>query len=284
MKFDNMHSGVSPTIKAPVLLAYLLPILLLVIASLPLSAQETDTHSASITAQLTTEQVVKNLIMMNLERARALHSYAGTRTYKLEYQGLPSNRNAEMVVDLKFRAPATKEFSIRSSAGSNMVIEKVFKKLLEAEKESLTEEAQRRTALNNDNYEFRMVGYESKPLGSTYVLFVNPKTANKFLYRGRIWVDAKDFAVIRLQAEPSKNPSLLVKNSEIDHRYTKVSDFWLPAHNRTITSIRFGGRAELTIEYSNYQITAADAVGESHTVETARLADTSHLQSSRDHK
>jgi len=284
MKLGNTHPGLSPTIKAQRRLATLLTFALLVVASLPAHAQETDRHSPPINAPLTTEQVVKNMIMMNLERTHALHSYAGTRTYKLEYHGLPSNRNAEMVVDMKFRAPATKEFSIRSATGSNMVIEKVFKKLLEAEKESLTEETQRRTALNNDNYEFRMVGYESKPFDSTYVLFVEPKTSNKFLYRGRIWVDAKDFAVVRLQAEPSKNPSFWIKNSEIEHRYTKVNDFWLPTHNHTITSIRLGGRAELTIEYSNYKITAADAVGESHTEETALATDTSQLQNSRDQK
>ena len=42
----------------------------------------------------------------------------------------------------------------------------------------------------------------------------------------------------------------------------KVSDFWLPALNRSISLIRLGGRAELTIQYNNYQITAADPLGE----------------------
>ena len=39
-----------------------------------------------------------------------------------------------------------------------------------------------------------------------YVLNVIPRTDEKFLYRGKIWVDAKDFAVTRIEAEPAKEP------------------------------------------------------------------------------
>jgi hypothetical protein len=71
-----------------------------------------------------------------------------------------------------------------------------------------------------------------------------------------------DFAVTRLEAEPAKNPSFWTKNSEIEEAYTKVSDFWLPERNHSVTAIRFGGRAELTIQYKNYQITSADPVSD----------------------
>jgi hypothetical protein len=40
----------------------------------------------------------------------------------------------------------------------------------------------------------------------------------------------------------------------------KVGDFWLPARNHSITKIRFGGNAVLTIQYQNYKITSADVV------------------------
>ena len=46
-----------------------------------------------------------------------------------------------------------------------------------------------------------------------------------------------------------------------DRVYTKVGDFWLPASNRSTSSIRLGGQANFTIDYQNYQITAATAVG-----------------------
>ncbi len=90
---------------------------------------------------------------------------------------------------------------------------------------------------------------------------VRPQTAVQDLCRGRIWVDASDFAVVRLEAEPTKNPSFWTKKADIVQVYTKVSDFWLPAYNHNITAIRLGGHADLIIEYKDYAIPDASKVG-----------------------
>jgi len=247
-------------------------------------AQQLGTLASVANAPLSTEQIVKNLVGMNLERAQALHAYHGTRTYRVEYRGFPRSRSAEMIVDVNYRSPGTKEFTIQSATGSKMIIDEIFKKLLQAEKETLAAEAQKRTALNSDNYDFTLVGYESTPFGAMYVLMVEPRTKDKFLYRGRIWVDAEDFAVARLEAQPGKSPSFWTKNSEVVQVYMKVSDFWLPARNHSIAAIRLGGRAELTIQYNNYQITSADPVGNLSMLESPRPADTSRAQRLGDHR
>ena len=239
----------------------LIPVLLVCLGlQEPASAQQPGASAPLVNAPLSGDQVVENLIAMNLNRAHALHSYQGTRLYQIEYHGFLGVRSGKMVVDLKYQSPETKEFRIRSATGPKMIVDKVFKRLLQAEQEALGAEAQKRTALNRDNYDFTLVGYDSTSSSSMYVLSVKPRTTDRFLYRGQIWVDAKDFAVIRLNAKPAKNPSFWTKNSKIEETYTKVSDFWLPERNHSVTAIRFGGRAELTIQYKNYQITSADPV------------------------
>jgi hypothetical protein len=70
-------------------------------------------------------------------------------------------------------------------------------------------------------------------------------------------VDAKDFAVVRIEGEPARNPSFWIKKTQVRHRYIKVNDFWLPAENHTESAIRLGGEANLWIEYKNYKITKA---------------------------
>jgi outer membrane lipoprotein-sorting protein len=208
-------------------------------------------------APLSSEQVVHNLVRRNAERAQALRSYQGKRIYRLEYHGFPGTRNAEMVVDVKYQSPGTKEFTIQSETGSKLLIDRVFKKLLQSEKEALEAENLRRNALDDENYAFTLLRYEVTSDGSMYVLAVEPRRKDKFLYSGQIWVDAKDFAVVRIEAEPAKNPSFWTKNTSIEHRYIKVDDFWLPALNHSLTSVRLGGRADLTIEYLDYQVTPA---------------------------
>jgi hypothetical protein len=223
----------------------------------PAMAQPSNTPATDPRAGLTSEQVVNKLVQRNLERAHALAAYQGTRVYRLEYHGFPGFRSAEMIVAVKYRSPTTKEFSIQSETGSRLVIERVFHKLLQSEKEALAEESQARVALNNDNYRFALVGYESMPTGPCYILSVEPLTNNKLLYRGRIWVDAEDFAVVRIEAAPAKNPSFWTKETRIEQAYAKVGDFWLPISNRSSSAIRLGGHADFTIDYQDYQITAA---------------------------
>jgi hypothetical protein len=180
-----------------------------------------------------------------------------------------------MVVNVKYLSPGTKEFIVQSATGAKLIIDKVFKKLLEAEKETLDAETQRRSALTDDNYRFTLVGYESGFSGATYVLNVEPRTKDKFLYRGRIWVDAEDFAVVRLEAEPAKNPSFWTKKAEIVQVYMKVSDFWLPAYNHSVTAIRLGGHAELTIDYKDYEIIEASGMS------SLMLRPTPHAETAR---
>ena len=259
------------TTRLPFRSLWLIPPLLFCIASgQPANGQQRSQLLPIANAPLRTEQIVENLVKRNLERVEALHAYVGTRIYQLEYRGFPGGRSAEMVVDVTYEWPGTKEFTIRSATGSKLIIDKVFKKLLQAEKEAQATEAQRNTALNGDNYKFTLVGYESTPSGLMYVLGVEPKTKDQFLYQGRIWVDAGDFAVARLEAEPAKNPSFWTKNNEIEQVYMKVNEFWLPARNHSISQIRLGGTAELTIRYSNYQIMSKEQLSNLSALESAR--------------
>lgn len=265
-------------------LSIILLVLLLLFVATPLTAGAQQQGNISTgNNPLTTAQVVENLVAMNLRRSQALHSYQGSRTYRVEYRGFPSTAKAEMVVDVMYRAPGTKEFTIRSSAGSKLIIDKVFNKLLQAEEDALSADAQRRTALSSENYSFTMARYESTPARSMYVLIVEPRTKNKFLFRGRVWVDADDFAVVRLEAEPAKSPSFWTKSSQIEQSYVKVNDFWLPERNHSISSIRLGGRAELTIEYQQYRITASDPVGGMAAREIARSPHASWAHSPDQH-
>jgi len=203
---------------------------------------------------LAVSEVVANLVAGNAERAKALESYTGRRTYRLDYHGLPGNLQSEMVVKVVYRAPSTKEFTVVSEKGSKLIINRVFHKLLESEEEALNPKNRQETALNGLNYEFALIRFERTLERSCYVLAVRPKSSNRFLYRGTIWVDATDFAVSRIEAEPAKNPSFWTKKSRILQTYIKAGDFWMPSNNHTTTTVRFGGKAVLNIDYDDYEL------------------------------
>ncbi len=230
---------------------------LAVLVAAPTLARARPPSPATANATLSADQVVDNLVRRNDERATALLHSEATRIYRLVYHGFPGDREAEMTVKAIYDRPVTKTFTIVSESGSKLIQERVFKRLLESEKEAAEPVMSARTQLNRDNYDFALVGYEGSGTGGQYVFRVNPKFKSKYVYNGRVWVDATDFAVTRIEAEPAQNPSFWIKKTEIHHQYEKVDAFWLPARNESVSYIRLGGRATLTIEYKDYRITAA---------------------------
>ena len=233
-------------------------LLLATLAGAFAAAADSDPLPPSITtAPLSVDQVVNNLIRRDIERAQALSQSESTRVYHLSYRGFPGDRDAEMTVEATYDSPSTKRFQVVSQTGSNLVINRVFKRLLDSEKEAAAPEMHARTLLNRDNYSFALIGFEPSEQGSQYVLAVYPKEKSKYVYRGTVWVDGTDFAVTRIDAEPAQNPSFWTKKNEIHHEYMKVGDFWLPRSNESVSYIRLGGRATLTIEYKNYRVSTS---------------------------
>jgi len=215
-------------------------------------------QSTTASAPLTADEVIQRVVEMNAARAKALDTYSSIRSYHLECHCL-SHKKADMVVRADYKAPDQKEFTIVSESGSGTVRNKVFKKLLEAEQESMREQNQQRSAITPENYSFELVDYQKTDSDEFYVLAATPRTKNKFLIRGRLWVNAKDFAVTRVEGQPAQNPSWWTERTDFKRSYQKIGEFWLPDSNESTTKVRIFGTAVLTITYGEYQITEASA-------------------------
>ncbi len=213
-----------------------------------------------VEAELNLSQVVERLTQRNQERAKALETYRGKRTYALEYKGFPTSLHAEMVVEVKYQAPGRKEFKIVSESGSKLILKRVLERLIEEETEAQSEAKRLSVELNSRNYHFTSLEHLGSADGCSYILGIEPIVASKFLYRGKIWVHERDFAVCRIEAEPARNPSVWIIKTEIHHHYQKFGEFWLPVENQSVSSLRLGGRAFLTIQYKDYEINSRQSV------------------------
>lgn len=212
--------------------------------------------AADMAGGVSVDQIVARLTEANKKRTEDLKGYTEERRYSVTYHGFPAKLSATMVVEATYEAPETKHFQIVSLTGSKLLGDRVLKRLL------TTEEAAARnpqeTALDPTNYSFSLVGQEVLDGRPCYLLAVTPKTGSKLLYRGTIWVDADDYAVVKIDAQPAQNPSFWIRSTEIHHVYAKTGPFWLPEHNESDTLVRLGGSAVLTIDYGAYKTTSAD--------------------------
>lgn len=213
-----------------------------------------ENASPSVPSALTAAEIVQQMERHNRMQADELQHYQAIRHYQVEYRGFAASIAAQMDVEVNFDAPTGKRFRIVSQSGSKLLCDKVLKKAMDSEKEASQDK--NATALTPANYKFELTGSEILSGRPTYIMRLEPLTQSKFLYRGQIWVDSTDFAVVKIEAEPAKNPSFWISRPQIHYRSAKTGDFWLPQNNRSETKVRVGGTAVFTIDYGTYQIDA----------------------------
>jgi hypothetical protein len=228
---------------------------LLSLAAIASATEQRETPVPCLGAlDLPSDEVAARLMSRNAERAEKLRHVDSIRHYSLDYDGFPA-LSAHMDVKASYSAPGIKKFTVISESGSVLLRKHVFHRLLESEKEAGSDDANREAvALTTANYQFSLLGCDSGGGRPLYVMQVEPLRDNKFLYRGTIWIDSQDFAVIRIEAEPARIPSYWTLHSEIHHWYEKIGESYVPVRNQTATDIRFGGKAVLTIEYLDYKL------------------------------
>jgi outer membrane lipoprotein-sorting protein len=207
------------------------------------SAQTTDRLPSA-------EDVVAKMMQLDAQRQSELAGYTAAR----RYVAVNKKRRAEMLVRVSCDSSGARQFSILSEEGSGSIRKHIFHKLLSEETEASRHGTRNSSRLTPANYDFQVVGQETLETGPAYVLAVSPKTANKYLIDGKIWVDTNDYSIVRIEGRPARNPSFWVRSVHFVHRYQKVGQFWFASSTHTTSEIRIFGDSELTIENSDYAL------------------------------
>jgi hypothetical protein len=205
---------------------------------------------------LSADEIIARLEAANRQRAQNQVAVTCERTYMIDYQGFLGTRHAEMRVRAEQRGDE-KNLTIVDESGSNFLRTKVLHKLLDNEREASEATVHAETKFARSNYFFSLVGVESRQMRPLYVLDVTPKVKSKFAWKGRIWIDPADYAVVRAEGQPEKLPSWWTTHSEFTCTNQNVDGLWLPVENVSDTRVRFGGHARLRIEYGSCKTNAA---------------------------
>ena len=197
------------------------------------------------------DEVIAKLIDHNSQRDKLGDGYTGSRRYVLENQRL--NKRAELLASVKCDRDGTKHFEVVSEQGWSSANKRVLRKMLESETETSQPQVRPSTSLTPGNYRFQMLASEIMEARPVYVIQVLPKREDKYLFEGRIWIDAEDFAVVRVEGKPAKNPSFWARSVHFVQQYHKSGDFWFPFSTKSVTEARIFGTTDVTINYFDYQ-------------------------------
>jgi hypothetical protein len=184
-------------------------------------------------------------------RAVSLLEYSANRKYQVTND--KGKLRSETRVSLQYQSPDSKQFKILSESGPAM-LRNIVKSLLTFETEAALGRGGSDSSITPVNYTFQLAGKDTVEGHNCFVVQVSPKRKDKYLFEGKIWIEEKEFAVVRIIGRPAKRPSFWIKSANFIRHYQKIGGTWLPLRDETVSQVRLFGENVLTIDHANYKV------------------------------
>jgi Outer membrane lipoprotein-sorting protein len=187
--------------------------------------------------------IVQRMEQAARENREHYRAYIVTRNYRL-FGGSEQNPSSEVMADISFVPPATKDFTITQKKGSSRG-EAVVRRILESERKD-TASGQAPGAVTHENYDFTFIGEQRLDGNDCYLLGLKPKRKEKNVLIGRAWVDKNSYLVRRVQGDMVKMPSWWVKAAQVTLEFGDVNGMWLQMRTKATADVRIFGPHTLT--------------------------------------
>src|ERR1700730_18127026 len=198
------------------------------------------------------DEIFRELLEHNDMRNAELKRYSAIRTYSVT--NASGKLYARQIVQVDHRAPDTKVFTTTFEEGSGLVRHMVFKRLIESETDTAVGKEHHDSSITPANYSFELVGEERVGPYYCFVIRAAPKRQDKYLFEGTIWIDAQDFAIVKIAGHPAKRPSFWIERADFVRQYQRIGQFWLPLKDETVVHLRLNGIKILTIDHGEYVV------------------------------
>ncbi len=213
---------------------------------------------------VTESQLLAELATHNEERRTALHDYTVLRTYQVV--DLKGKVHAEEIGRMEFLSPDKKAFTVTSESGSGLIRHMALNPLINSEIEAAAGKEHHDSAISTDNYSLNLLGEQQLGPYHCFVAEAVPKRKAKYLFEGRVWIDANDYSVVRIEGHPATKLSFWIQRADFVRQYQKVDGFWLPETDQTLVQVRLYGKKILKIEHRNYVVNAGQSTNARSTV------------------
>lgn len=186
-------------------------------------------------------------------------SYVVIREYRLSGANRRS-ADSDVVAQVGFRPPSSKDYTIQQSSGSNRGLQ-VVRRILDHEVAAASENDNTKTALDTGNYDFTYLGEAILDGHGCYLLGLNPKRKDKDLISGQAWVDKASFVTRRIEGDLVKTPSWWLKKVHVTLTFADVQGSWLQTSMEAVADVRIAGPHTLTSRILDYRPMAVVASG-----------------------
>jgi hypothetical protein len=187
-------------------------------------------------------------------RAKSIASYTVQEQYNL-YRNRAADPSAQETIRTVYNRATGKEYTTLAQSGSDLFRSAVIDKLLAGEKDLNLPANREASWITSANYEMQPHPGTVQKNGRDCILVdIKPRRKSPHLFEGKIWVDATDFTVVRLEGTPSQSPSIFAGQSTVARDYAPVKGFAMATHAEAHAHSALLGDTVLIIEYTGYQI------------------------------
>ena len=201
----------------------------------------------SPTAEINGAQLLSELAVHDQIRNAALLAYTEMRTYQLVDAG--GKVRAQESGQMEYRAPGKMTFISSSEAGSGLVRRLAFNPLIDSEIEAASGKQLQDSAITPANYTFDLLGEEYVGANRCFVVWATPKRPDKYLFEGKIWIDADEYAIVRVAGHPARKLSFWIDQVNFVREFQRIDGFWLPRNDQTFVQVKLYGQRVLTIDH-----------------------------------
>jgi hypothetical protein len=161
-----------------------------------------------------------------------------------------------MLVKTTYRKQQGKSYEIISQSGSTFWRNEVLATLLNNEKHMSLPGNVETALIDSANYEMTLDTTAREQLNGRdcLVLDINPRRTSQFLFKGKVWVDARDYSIVLLKGRASKSAFFLASAAEVTRQYEEVSGLPMATHAQATSVSSLLGQTVVKIDYTNYHV------------------------------
>jgi outer membrane lipoprotein-sorting protein len=189
-------------------------------------------------------------------RVDSVAGYTVTENYNLFRGSDLSHPAAAMTVLTTYARESGKSYKILSEDGSHILRSAVFSPLLDNEMRINQPGNVEASWLISANYEMHLQpgGQQQVNGRECYALAIHPRQKAPNLIEGTLWVDTRDYTIVKIEGHGSRSASWITAPSQVTRVYEPIDGFAMATHAKAVTESDLLGPTTVTVDYSGYQI------------------------------
>jgi hypothetical protein len=205
-------------------------------------------------AQAPPSNLIQRVDDAELARETGLAGYTVTEHYSVFRNG-GSEPAATTTVQTVYKRGEGKSYTVVNRTGSAFLQKYLIDRVI-SEQQDLSKGGERQNALIiSANYDMQYEREESLAGRDCLVLKLIPKRKGPHLMDGLIWVDSRNYHLVRVKGSPSTMPSIWTGIPDIQRDYQELDGFALAKTSRSESKRPVIGTTVVEIDYDSYQIT-----------------------------